>query len=126
MQRGRHDADGDAGDGHGLEVAPEEDLDHPAGELAVALERGDPHRRRADETRRFEQRHELDRDDAEHKSVERHDEREENNADNAHAPFECRAVGRCSGAVGRGSRVLPARLAARKTKPVAAAGRRPG
>ena len=88
QQGRRHDADGDARDRHRLEVAAEEYLDEPAGELTMALERGDPDRRCAGEARRLQQRHELQRDDAENEAVDRHDEREKDDADNAHAPLE--------------------------------------
>ena len=118
-EAGTH-SDGDARNGHRLEVAAEEYLDESAGELAMPLEGGDPDRRCPGEARRLEQRHELQRDHAENEAVERHDECEKDNADDAHAPFEHRArplqsLQSCAATVSS--------LASRRARPIQLSGR---
>jgi hypothetical protein len=103
--------------GHGFQVPPEEYLDYPPGKLPVALEGSDPYGRRAGEPCRLQQGHKLNRDHAEHEPVERHDERKENDPDDAHASFEHGTVWRRRRRR-RWIRGVLRRIAARESEPV--------
>src|SRR6516162_6550593 len=107
---------GDAPDSHGLEVAPEKNLDHSPGKLAMTLERCDPHCRCASEPCCFQQRHQLYGNDPEYEAIEGHDQGKEANADNPHPSFEHGTFWR--GGASRCCHLALLRISACQTKPV--------